>query len=374
MTILFFLHRIGPYHDARFRALGERINLIAVETRPLSNEYPWDFEAKEKNYLAEKVLGGSKDKLREVVIELIKRYQPCSVITTGWADPEYHTVILVASKFRLPRIIVSDSRYEDEPRVFYKEWIKRLILKSYSAALVAGTMSRNYLIQLGFDSASIFAPWDVVDNQYFLSHNVEECSFEKRDFLCVSRFIAKKNLSSLIEAFYYYRREGGKRKLLLLGSGELENELRHQVEKLEITHYVTFKGFVQYDVLPKFLSKSFCLILPSITDQWGLVVNEAMASHIPVLVSNRCGCAIDIVRHGINGYVFDPFKVETITKSMMDMDNIGESTWNEMGRASADIIKQWDLDNFATGVIGAVERAIERGPLGPIKLVHNLLS
>src|SRR5690606_20486445 len=186
----------------------------------------------------------------------------------------------------------------------HKEFVKRLVLRSYSAALVAGKAARKYLIRLGFDESAIFQPWDVVDNQYFSQHAHREVAFQERYFLCISRFIAKKNLTRLIEAFGRYKKNGGRRKLLLLGSGELEGPIKNQISNLRLSGAVELAGFVQYEELPDYLSRAFALILPSVSDQWGLVVNEAMASALPVLVSNQCGCAIDLVNENENGYTF----------------------------------------------------------------------
>src|SRR5690606_38686047 len=210
-------------------------------------------------------------------------------------------------------VLISDSRHEDEPRKFHKEAIKRVILRSYSAALVAGSASRRYLVKLGFPAPAIFQPWDVIDNGFFATVNSDETvPFSEKPFLCVSRFIPKKNLSRLISAFGSYVKNGGVRKLVLLGTGELERSLVEQIKELGLNDRVEIKGFVQYEYLPAYFSRALCLILPSTTDQWGLVVNEARASGLPVLVSQNCGCAAGLLRDKENGCIFDPFRVDDI--------------------------------------------------------------
>jgi glycosyltransferase involved in cell wall biosynthesis len=378
---LFFLRRIGPYHHARFEAVPpSTLSLVAVETRPNSNEYPWVFEIS-PSYICEKfpILSnpeqGIKGSLLKATIKkCFDKYNPTVVITTGWADHEYHAVVLEAHRRKLPILVISDSRFEDENRKFYKEWLKRIILKSYSAALVAGQASRNYLIKLGFKSSSIFQPWDVVDNLHFSKELDSYQEFNQRDFICVSRFIQKKNLSKLLYAFARYRDMGGNRKLKLLGSGILEGELRNLVSVLNLDKIVTFHGFVNYHDLVVFLKKSFCLILPSLTDQWGLVVNEAMAAGLPVLVSKNCGCTLDLVEDGFNGFAFDPHEINEIASVLTRMDNFDEIQWKKMGERSELIIANWSLKAFSFSLVMACNEALKHSVKNKFKLFHILLS
>jgi len=381
LRVLFFLRRIGPYHHARFTEANKKLDLVAVETRPKSEEYPWDFTPGDDYGIdrfpptTEKETGLRGQQLKSEVRRHFETYRPDVAVTTGWADPEYHAAVLEARDRRVPCVVISDSRHEDEPRKFYKEAIKRLILKSYSSALVAGDASRRYLVKLGFKPQAIYQPWDVVDNSFFATVNSDDTvPFSERPFLCVSRFIPKKNLPRLISAFGSYVKRGGTRKLILLGSGELERFLVEQIKELGLDGRVGIKGFVQYEYLPAYFSHALCLILPSTTDQWGLVVNEAMASGLPVLVSQNCGCAVDLVRDKENGCIFDPFRVGDIADKMLFMSGISEAEWKEMGHASRAIIANWDLKDFSQGLYDACRYALDHPAKRGVNWVHMLLS
>src|SRR5207244_4064698 len=103
-----------------------------------------------------------------------------------------------------------------------------------------------------------------------------------------------KNLPRLLEAFAGYRRLAGDAawELVLLGDGPLRPELVALLKDLELDGHVLLPGFKQYDELPAYYGLAGAFIHASTTEQWGLVVNEAMASGLPVLVSDRCGCAL----------------------------------------------------------------------------------
>ena len=101
-----------------------------------------------------------------------------------------------------------------------KELIKKIILKGYSSAFVAGTESKNYLLDLGFRNEKIFAPWDVIDNRFFAKYTTREKSPHRKYFLCVSRLLKRKNLMNLIKSFSDYQIRGGQWGLKIIGSGD----------------------------------------------------------------------------------------------------------------------------------------------------------
>src|SRR5206468_3929765 len=116
----------------------------------------------------------------------------------------------------------------------------------------------------------------------------------------------EKNLSRLIRAYHLYREQDTVEPwdLVLVGGGPEEISLRRQVNESALKG-VWFAGTRQIDDLPIYYALAKCFVLPSVSEPWGLVVNEAMASGLPVLVSDRCGSA-ELVQNGNNGFVFDP--------------------------------------------------------------------
>jgi glycosyltransferase involved in cell wall biosynthesis len=93
-----------------------------------------------------------------------------------------------------------------------------------------------------------------------------------------------------------------------------------------------------------------------------LVVNEAMASRLPVLVSNRCGCAPDLVQEGVNGWTFDPTNEEQLAQLMLRISAFQDFSLSAFGSASRQIISQWGPDRFAVGLRQAAECALRVGP------------
>jgi glycosyltransferase involved in cell wall biosynthesis len=161
---------------------------------------------------------------------------------------------------------------------------------------------------------------------------------------------------------------------MLLGSGELEESIQSIIRESNLTDAVQMEGFVQYEGLRHYFSGALCLILPSISDQWGLVVNEAMAAGLPVLVSEQCGCAQDLVHDGENGCLFDPYQIGSMVRAMTYLDTRTEFEWKQMKETSKRIIANWDLKHFSDGLSRACSRAIDHPRKRTKELLHLLLS
>jgi glycosyltransferase involved in cell wall biosynthesis len=227
---------------------------------------------------------------------------------------------------------------------------------------------------------NIFTGYDAVDNKYFIRRVGEirntvgdESNFSflpRLFFLASARFISKKNLDYLIRSYSAYREEvinGDPWDLVILGDGELKEPLKRLASDLELSQFVHFPGFRQYRELPEFYARAQVFIHASTTEQWGLVVNEAMASGLPVLVSNRCGCASELVVEGVNGHSFDPYQRDELALLMKkisgDLDGL-----RKMGAASEAIISEWGAERFGRGLEKAIGVAISQPPRKTCKL------
>ena len=234
--VLLALHRVGPYHHARFKAASAVLDqpLRVLETRPDSQEYPWNSESAKGSYTILRLKGALNPEqdpprriLRQQLQSLITANVPEVIVTVGWADAAYLELLWLAQGCGIPLVVVSDSRIIDMPRHPFKEWLKSQLLHGYSAALVAGSQSRQYLLKLGFNAEAIFQPWDVVDNLLFAQMAAQRPPPppQERPFLCVGRFISEKNHALLLRAFRMYQLQGGSRPLLIVGCGPLESEI-----------------------------------------------------------------------------------------------------------------------------------------------------
>ena len=390
MTVVLVFHRLGPYHVARLRALSARVSdVTAVEISGVDNVYQWD------------AVGGSAGFGRVTVAPdhdadalplasyarrlhaLLDEVGPEVVAIAGWSAPWALSTLDWCRKNKVPSVLMSDSTVDDAPRTAFKEYVKRRLVKLYDAALVAGTPHREYVCRLGMAPERVFEGYDVVDNEHFSAGAAaarssgdelrRKLGLPSRYFLASARFVEKKNLFNLIKGYAEYRQATGPKGwgLVLLGDGPLRNELVAEVSRLNLESDVLFSGFRQYDELPAYYGLASTFVHSSTVEQWGLVVNEAMASGLPVLVSKRCGCALDLVADGVNGYVFDPFDVSELAAKMMRLSSGGADTV-ALARSSAEAIGRWTPDVFADQLLKACAVAQESGP-GPRGIAERFL-
>jgi glycosyltransferase involved in cell wall biosynthesis len=280
----------------------------------------------------------------------------------------YNTVGLTATVWGrvhgVRTILMSESTADDHPRSWWRERLKILLVRAlFDAAIVGGRRAAQYLVSLGFPADKIAFGYDVVDNDFF-SRGTEALrrdsapdaeGLPRRYFLYAGRLAPEKNLSALIQQFSTYRARGGEWDLVLVGQGPLGTNLRDEAQRDGCAAHIHFAGFKQgAELLPPYAFAS-CFVLPSTREPWGLVVNEAMASGLPVIVSTRCGCSDDLVEHGGNGFIFDPAREDELVDCMMRMSAMSDEERARMGQRSREIIANFSLERWASEVVRLVE-------------------
>ena len=374
LTVLFA--RIGPYHRARLSAAGSKGALTAVELSSVDNTYAWDALPPPNEY-SQRTLFTHQDSedlpplvVQRAVARLLNDISPDVVAVPGWPSAGALAAISWCNLHRKPVVLMSASQFRDATRWRATEYIKRRIVRQCSAALTGGSNQSDYIYRLGLPSECIFEGYDVVDNQHFAdgANSARSDARQLRSrlglpekyFLAVSRFVAKKNVNQLLRAYAKYRDNvSAPWQLVLVGDGPLRPQVLGEISRLGLSDNVVLPGFIQYPQLPLCYGLARAFVHASSAEQWGLVVNEAMASGLPVIVSDRCGCATDLVQDGRNGFTFDPGNVEQLAHLLTRTDS-NEANLEAMGRASQDIINLWGPDRFANGLWNAVEAAMRR--------------
>ena len=381
LAVLF--HCLGPYHHAQLQAAGSRCSLTSVELSLVDRTYPWAnvdgargfrrvtlFQhADAMPWRAGRSAGGSATALT--------RADPAVVAIPGWSHPAALAALLWCLRRRRPAVMMADSIAVDTTRRWHREAIKRVVVRLCNAALVAGAPQLDYVHSLGLAEGRVFCGYDAVDNLHFAqgAQSVRANSsvwrrrlgLPARFFLAAGRFIAKKNLIRLLDAYAAYRQRAGADPwhLVLLGDGELRAAVESRIARPDLAGRVMLAGFRQYDELPAWYGLASAFVHASTTEQWGLVVNEAMASGLPVLVSNRCGCAPDLVEDGVNGFTFDPYDVEALAGLMQRVAAMTDERRAAMARAGQRIIAEWGPERFAEGLMQAVQAALRQPPRMP---------
>jgi glycosyltransferase involved in cell wall biosynthesis len=402
IAILF--DRLGPYHWARLQAAARLFRVVAVETCAVTAEYEWERIEEPREFdrvtLFDNISDDRRPKsalLRQKMIKALREADPAVAMIPGWATPASLIALEWCLQNQRRAVVMSESNAFDEKRYALAESIKRIVVSLFSAGLAGGQLQMEYLIALGLPRNRVFTGYDVVDNEYFRqkAEEVRDQASEVRIkyalpenyFLASARFVPKKNLLSLIRAYARYRQMSeirGQREvsldrwdLVVLGDGPLKADLCRLISDLNLHGHVHLPGFIQYRELPAYYALADVFVHASITEQWGLVVNEAMATGLPVIVSNRCGCVPDLVAEGKNGFTFDPASVKSLSKLMLDMWRLPNGRREEMQQESRRIVAGFTPAHFATGAQHAIDvaKAASRPRAGPFSslLVKTLI-
>ncbi len=268
---------------------------------------------------------------------------------------------------------MSATTERDHKRWLLREGVKKRIVDCFSAGLVGGEPHREYLSVLGLDKTSISLGYDVVDNAYFAlgaeaarrdaASKRVEFALPERFMLASARFVPEKNLDGLLASYAKFRqlRPASNTGLVFLGDGERRPQLEDLIRCLNLNNFVKIAGFRQYQDLPTFFGLADALIHVSRVEPWGLVVNEAMAAGLPVVVSRECGCASTLVEDNKNGFVVPFDDCDSIADRIAALDD-SPIRRAAMGVRSLEIISRWSPERFAAGAMDAVTFAIEHGP------------
>ncbi len=370
MNIVILFANYGPYHLARISAFSEICKqrswtVTGIEIARAQSEYPW--KASIKNLDIDIISLINNKKVEEASFwEIFKKLRqklssinPNVIAISGYFRPIMIAALLWSINNNKSAILFSESKEDDTNRSQWREVIKSIIIKKYATALVGGKPHKRYLKKLGMPSAAIFYGYDVVDNQVFNPSCISQLpkpDVSKNYFLAINRFVPKKNLLYLIKAYADYRHLARDNSwgLVLCGDGNLRVQIEQLIQSLNLENYIHLPGFLQQEQLLPYFAHASCFIHASIQEQWGLVVNEAMAAGLPVLVSNRCGCFEDLVIEGVNGFGFDPENSQELTNLMHKISS-EEINLKLISEAAFKHIEKFSPKYFAQGLEKAIE-------------------
>lgn len=371
-SVALIFNNYGPYHFARSNAAHHRFDQIgwqlhAIELSRSDTDYAWKAAIEQSDcpfvtVIQDQSLQSVKlTQLIPAVYETLSRINPDVIAIAGYFQPGMLAALSWSRLNCKPAILLSASKEDDAPRAEIKEQLKRRLIHQYQAALVGGQPQKRYLLKLGIPEHRVFLGYNVVGNEAFHPDRLRSLPNPVKApfFLSINRFIEKKNIPNLITAYAaYVEKTSEPWDLVLCGDGELRPQIEAQIQAEGLSDRVHLPGFLQQAELMPYFAHANCFIHASYQEQWGLVVNEAMAAGLPVLVSDRCGCFEDLVIEGVNGWGFDPNSVEQMQQFMSKVSS-DVNYAKTMGEAALRHIEKFSPNYFAQGLHQAVESVLK---------------
>ncbi len=301
-SILLVWDRIGDYHLTRVKACAEIMD-GALYTADLAGSdalYKWDSIVQKNHYiLSTKPVETSDLWNRFKAFRKIIKIHSIDTVAMPYGYTEYLVFLLYARLNGIKTIVFCESWYT---RGKVKDFFKSLLLKSIgNRFFVSGQRAYEHLIHsYHIQAGKIMQGYSVVDNNHFERIQKTEHNHTKKQLLCVARYSKEKNIEFLIRCFAKSTIHKT-HTLLLVGDGPCKAELQALIHSLSMQDSIELKGWVTYAELPAIYESATGFVLPSTFEPWGLVVNEAMAAGLPILLSDACGCVPDLVEEGKNG-------------------------------------------------------------------------
>jgi glycosyltransferase involved in cell wall biosynthesis len=379
--------QFGPYHHSRFQAVKQyaagKIEVAGIAIGEKSGVYKWTPVSRDDVVVRFK--GAVDTDIPAVRLFLrgacrfIREQYDVVFVPSYW--PKASLALLVAARcLRIPAVMMNDTHELSASGRFASEIVKKVILRLFGAALVAGTPQRRYFVRLGMKPDRLYMGYDCIDNDAFETVADEaradpegfrrKNSLPSRYFLYVGRFEWMKDLSTVLRAYALAKGAvANVPKLVLVGSGREEERLKEICAEVGLTWGacsssndstidVLFYGFVEGRRLAEIYALAIAFVFMSKWETWGLVVNEAMACGSAVIASSVAGCVEDLVFHERNGFLCPPGDVRQLSKFLVtfsqDLDLAAK-----MGAESRRIIGNWSLMTFCAAFESAARCALQ---------------
>jgi glycosyltransferase involved in cell wall biosynthesis len=363
---------IAPYRIPVFNELCRRTDLdlhviFLAETDPTQRQ--WKVYKDEIDFSYEVLpswrrrIGRYHCLLNWGMAPALTRFAPDVIICGGYNYLASWIALRWARNHRVPMLLWVESTPRDRRSGRgLMEFLKTQFMQRCERFVVPGKSSFQYVRGYGMKEEAIYTAPNAVDVEFFAggadharraaARYRSKLNLPSHFFLFAGRLIAGKGVFDLLRAYESQppelRSEWG---LVFVGQGEAMEELQRRATRLQ-TGRVHFAGFAQREQLAMYYGLADVFVMPTHSDPWGLVVNEAMACRLPVIVSEAAGCAEDLVQDGRNGYTFAPGDVPKLAALMNQMAS-NETQRVEMGERGRQLILSYSPQASANGIASA---------------------
>jgi glycosyltransferase involved in cell wall biosynthesis len=286
------------------------------------------------------------------------RHRSELVILPGYARAEHWAMLFICMLLGRKRAVWVDSTSFDRRRTPLKEAAKRFFFGRCDGFFCYGIRSKEYVESYGVDSSKIFfrcqaaalpPDYDAAQVRLYYKSAKMEANAPAR-FLYIGRLSEEKGLIDLLDAFALLRERTPNAVLDIVGSGVYERETREHAVTNGLEAMVNFLGAKNTEEIGQLLLRSSALVLPSHSEPWGLVVNEALSYGCPVVVSDVCGCVPELVLEGNTGYAYPSGNIPALAKAMNSVLELSKDRAAVATRC-LDLIGQYSADRAAREIL-----------------------
>jgi glycosyltransferase involved in cell wall biosynthesis len=287
------------------------------------------------------------------------------VVMPGYHRVEYWAMLAVCILLRRKRAVFCDSTSIDRPKVAWRELAKRWFFGWCNGFFCYGSRSKQYIMSYGVSESKIAYRCQAAALPHgygadkVLSHyqwNWHARADEPR-FLYVGRLSIEKGLQDLFAAFCIIHKKFPKARLELVGAGPLAETLKRRAADIGMTHAISFPGSKSLDEIAALFQTCTAVVLPSHSEPWGLVINEALSYGCPVVVSSACGCLPDLVLDGVTGYSFEVGNVDALANALDSVRHLSNNR-QAVARQCLEVVSDYTPERAATQILDGCVRMV----------------
>jgi glycosyltransferase involved in cell wall biosynthesis len=380
LQLTIWMNMPSVHQDGLFNALAASGDVdlrvvFAGELTPDRTQLGWEREA--RNY-QHRTLSRRLTLLEAARIARDERDR-MHVVNGIWAEASFAAALCALAASRSRFAIYAESPEPGQARMKVKESLKRIfgrwVARRAIGILSVSGFADEYYARLGFHKDQIY-PFG-----YFRADN-DQLKFSsvpandgRAEIIFAGQLIRRKGIDILIEAMRPLFAEHPDLRLTIVGAGDKAAELKRQAASSGYQDRIVFEGALSSSKIQARLASSDLLALPSRWDGWGMVVNEAFSVGVPAIVSDQCG-ASDIIKHGVNGYVFRSENVEDLRNCLRSFLNQRDN-WEAMRAAARNTGRTISAEAAAPYMIECLKhmtRASNRRPVPPWAQLATLRS
>lgn len=329
---------------------------------------PWGINLEQKNVCC--LPKGRWQSLREMYRAVSER--PAIIHLAGWSQPLILVALVLAKIMQVPVTIESDTQLPFELPMWKKIVKSQLypwFFRPVDGFFPGGTRQSKYLRYYGVPERKIRVAQMTVDVKLIQqtcrklgadgrTHVRKKMGINETStvFVFVGRLVSYKGIADLLEAFERISCDISEAVLLIVGEGP---ELERVVSSARINSAIHFTGRLEQKAVIEMLHAADISVVPSYLDQWGLVVNEAMAAGLPVIASDRVGAVDDLVLDGKTGIVFKCGDVDALFRAMECLSLNGQLR-EEYADAGNRLISGWKLSDSAEIIVHGWQQIVQQ--------------
>ena len=285
----------------------------------------------------------------------LRQYRP-DVLISGELGFRTLQAMLYRNMNPLSRIIIwgTLSEHTEQGRGKLRERLRNYLVPRADAIIVNGNSGERYIRRFGVDEKRIFRVPQAVVGAAFSSAGRQVRSKYADRLLYVGQLIERKGLEPFLMTLSGWANAHPTRtiEVCLVGDGPVRAKL--QALTLSSNLQLHFVGNVPYAELPRLYARASVLVFPTLADEWGLVVNEAMAAGLPVLGSLYSQAVEDLILDNVTGWTFYPDQVPQMYKAINRALTTPREVMNQMRAACQRHIEHLTPDSAAEGIMQAI--------------------